>query len=324
MVGEISHLEQEIVEPDLKNIYWNWIEVKPEDVILAPNIRSIERESILELAMSIEEVGQLQPCIGDTVETEDGKRVRIIAGQHRYYSIKYLSENGFSDGIMVRCASRTLSPKEVLSIQMSENLQYKMSPEQEAKIIYSFWQESKKAYGDNISLIYLARKMGRSPQKIRDSIKYVEGLSPKIQEMVNKNVLNYSTALLLADKELNSRDSLDQIRDAVFIISRNYSAKQAKLYLRRKKEEQRIEGPLFSGQQWEVMIGQNYKIALNNQAAREGKAAVGWFERIIKTVLLLDNPEKAEFSNAIKSAIKELEVSLDTFYANLKNLGIKF
>ena len=68
---------------------WDWLEVSIDDIIPAENIRPIDSESVESLAMSINEVGQLQPCIGDIVEYEGEKFVRLIAGQHRYYAIKY-------------------------------------------------------------------------------------------------------------------------------------------------------------------------------------------------------------------------------------------
>ena len=117
-------------------------------------ILEIETEPMMELAMSINEIGQLQPCIGDIVEIEGEKFVRVIAGQHRYYAIKHLCDSGFLRKIIIRIADRELSNEEILSIQMSENLQNKMTPEQDAKIIHSFGKAVKKYMGRRTSQLH--------------------------------------------------------------------------------------------------------------------------------------------------------------------------
>jgi ParB/RepB/Spo0J family partition protein len=326
----VNKLESDSLENNLKDISWEWAEVSPEDVILASNIRDIETESVLELAMNIYEVGQLQPCIGDIVGQGEEKIIRLIAGQHRYHAIKYLCESGFPRNIVIRVANRELSNEEVLSVQMSENLQNKMTSEEDAKIIHSFWKSSQEIYGeDNISISYLARKMGRSPRKVSDSIKYVEELSPKVQKMVNTGVLSYSTALLLAklDKLEKASENGDyyseQVRTAMFLISKKYTTKQAEKYLKKKFKENELAGPLFTNEVWEEIKTNGYKIAIKDQSSKEGRAAAGWFVRMNNAISILEQPHKAEFSEAIKKAMSELNISLDQFYSNLEQMGVK-
>ncbi len=332
MVGEASSLEdKDLIENGIKEVVWNWVEVDPYNVILANNIREIETEPMMELAMSINEIGQLQPCIGDIVEIEGEKFVRVIAGQHRYYAIKHLCDSGFPRKIIIRIADRELSNEEILSIQMSENLQNKMTPEQDAKIIHSFWQSSKEIYGkENITIAWLARRMGRSPKKVSDSIKYVEGLSPKVQEMVSGGVLPYSTALLLTklDKKEDSTSGEDyyseQVRTAVFLISKKYSTKQAETYLKRKANEKNLAGPLFGDEVWKEIKTNGHIIAIRDQSSREGRAAIGWFDRMFKTVSMLDDPAKVKFTKAIVNAVEETGLAREQFYAELEQLGVKF
>ncbi len=331
MVGENSFLENsDSFEKDTKNVTWDWLEVSIDDIIPAENIRPIDSESVESLAMSINEVGQLQPCIGDIVEYEGEKFVRLIAGQHRYYAIKYLCEIGVPRKIILRVANSELTAEEVLSIQMSENLQNKMTPEQDAKIIHSFWEGSKEIYGEgNVTISYIARKVGRSPRKVSDSIKYVEDLSPKVQKMVDEGVLSYSTALVLArlnkGEEISDKDFYsEQVRTAIFLISKKYTAQQARKYLERKEKESQSVGPLFSNEIWEEIKSNGYKVAIKDQASKEGRDAAGWFVRMYSAIAILEKPHQVEFSNAIKKAVKELGISLEKFNLNLEELGVKF
>jgi hypothetical protein len=242
----IHKLESDSLENNLKDISWEWVEVSPEDVILASNIRDIEAESVLELAMNIYEVGQLQPCIGDIVGQGEEKIIRLIAGQHRYHAIKY-----------------------------------------------------------------------------------VEELSPKVQKMVNTGVLPYTTALLLAKLGKPEKDSQngdyysEQVRTAIFLISKRYTTKQAEKYLKKKSKENELAGPLFTNEVWEEIKTNGYKIAIKDQSSKEGRAAAGWFVRMNDAISILEQPHRAEFSEAIKKAMKELNISLGHFYSNLEEMGIK-
>ncbi|NMC09052.1 ParB N-terminal domain-containing protein [Candidatus Microgenomates bacterium] len=329
-IGLQEKITPEKVElPKKDKIAWKLFEVKTEDLLLAENIRPIDPFAVEDLANSISEIGQLQPCIGDVVETESGNLVRVIAGQHRYYAVKQLIEAGEDVLLLIRVANRQLSEEQVLSIQMAENLQNKMKAEEDAKIIHSYWLRCRQLYGDeNVSIAFLSRKLGRSSQKISEAIKFVEGLSPKIQELVQKGVLHYSTAVLLAKMDNGSNKGSDydseQVRTAVFLISQGYNKEEAKRYLdKRSKEVKAYTEPLFSGEVWKELKKNGYRMAIKDQSSKEGRTASGWFVRMIKTVSLLDDPTKTEFSEAIEKAVGELDISMDDFKNNLQALGVK-
>jgi len=310
-----------------EKIFWKLYEIEIENSVLVDNIRPIDQFVVEDLANSISEIGQLSPCIGDTLATEDGQIVRIIAGQHRFHAINLLHQRGEDIPLLARIANRTLNDEEILSIQMSENLQNKMTAEQDAKVIHSFWVKCCQLYGEEIvTLKYLSRKLGRSTQKVSEAIKFVEGLSPKIQEMVNKGVLHYSTALLLTRLNNSDKDSdfySEQVRMAVFLISQGYNKEEAKRYLdKRIKESKAYTEPLFSGEVWTQLKKNGYRIAINDKASKEGRTASGWFVRMIRAVSLLDEPSKAEFSEAIERSVDELGISMDEFKGNLKILGV--
>lgn len=309
-----------------EKIRWEWKEVYPEEVVLAENIRPIDSLVVEDLAMSIAEVGQLQPCLGDIIEIDGEITIRLIAGQHRYYAISLLCEKGLPRPIIMRVADRTLSPEEILSVQMSENLQNKMTPEQDAVAIHSFWIDAKRIYGENsLTIKDLARRLGRSPRKISDAIKYVEGLSPKVQQMVHAGVLPYSTALLLERLGRSDTDDFhsEQVRTAIFLISQKYTTEQAKKYLERKSKEAEFSGPLFGDELWKELKKNGHRIAIRDSASREGRMAVGWFQRMLKSVSILDDPSKAEFSEAIQTSVEELGISLEDFFKNLDQMNVQ-
>lgn len=310
-----------------KKIFWKLYEIETESSILVDNIRPIDPLVVEDLANSISEIGQLSPCIGDTIVTENGEFVRIIAGQHRFHAINLLHQKGEDIPLLARIANRTLNDEEILSIQMSENLQNKMTAEQDAKIIHSFWQKCCQLYGEEVvTLKYLSRKLGRSTQKISEAIKFVEDLSPKVQEMVQKGVLHYSTALLLTRLDWKSENGNDfyseQVRTAVFLISQGYNKDEARRYLDKRIKEKSYTEPLFSNEVWKELKKNGYRIAIRDKSSKEGRNASGWFVRMIRTVSLLDEPSRVEFSEAIERSVEELGLSMEDFKNNLKSLGV--
>ncbi len=302
-------------ESSYESIKWEHMYLPIEEITPVDNIRPIDYEVVEEIASSILETGQLQACIGDI--GEDG--IRLLAGRHRYEAIKVLNERGCDVGVLIRVANKMLSDEEVLSIQMSENLHNKMTSAQEATIIHGFWNEMIKIYGrENISISKVASKMGRSPRKTSDAIKYVEGLSPKIQELVDIGNLSYTSALLLVDLK-NDSDSQwgEQIRTALQIISKNLNTKDAKKYIDRLNHEMKFTGPLFDNEMWGNIKKNGHLISIKTDADREGRSAAGWFVRMLSTISKLEDPDRIELSDGIAKAVGELNMSLDDFIDKL-------
>lgn len=311
-------MEREIsIEP----IKWEHIYISINEITPVDNIRPIDYEIVEEIASSIPVTGQLQACIADI--GDDGPR--LLAGRHRYEAIKLLNDRGIETDILVKLANRTLSEEEVLSIQMSENLHNKMTSAQEATIIHSFWYKMVGIYGrENISISMVAARMGRSPRKIADSIKYIEGLSPKIQELVDSGNLSYSSALLLAELETNNDGQWgEQVRTAIQIISRNLNTKEAKKYIDKLNQENKFSGPLFDNELWGNIKKNGHLISIKTEADREGKNAAGWFVRILSTISKLDEPEKVELSNGLVKTVGDLGMSLEEFLNRIYELNPK-
>lgn len=301
-------MEREIsIEP----IKWEHIYISINEITPVDNIRPIDYEIVEEIASSIPVTGQLQACIADI--GDDGPR--LLAGRHRYEAIKLLNDRGIETDILVKLANRTLSEEEVLSIQMSENLHNKMTSAQEATIIHSFWNQMINIYGrENITLSMIAARMGRSPRKVSDAVKYIENISPKVQELVDCGNLAYSSALLLT--ELKTSDNgqwSEQVRVALQIISRNLNSKEAKKYINRLNEENKFSGPLFDNEIWGEIKRNGHLISIKTEADKEGRSAAGWFVRMLSTVSKLEEPDKVEISNGIAKILAELDMSLDEF-----------
>lgn len=311
-------MEREITKEPIK---WEHMYISIEEITPVNNIRPIDSEVVEEIASSIPQTGQLQACIADI--GEDG--VRLLAGRHRYEAIKLLNERGYETGILVKLANRTLSEEEVLSIQMSENLHNKMTSAQEATIIHSFWFKMVEVYGrENISISMVAAKMGRSPRKISDAIKYVDGLSPKVQELVDSGNLSYSSALLLVGLETNDDGQWgEQVRTAIQIISRNLNSKEAKKYIDKLNQESKFSGPLFDNEMWGKIKKNGHLISIKTEADREGRSAAGWFVRILSTVSKLEDSDRVELSDGITKTVGELGMSLDEFLEKVYLLNPK-
>jgi len=311
-------MEREISKEPIK---WEHIYISINEITPVDNIRPIDYEIVEEIASSIPVTGQLQACIADI--GDDGPR--LLAGRHIYEAIKLLNDRGIETDILVKLANRTLSEEEVLSIQMSENLHNKMTSAQEATIIHSFWYKMVGIYGrENISISMVAARMGRSPRKIADSIKYIEGLSPKIQELVDSGNLSYSSALLLAELETNNDGQWgEQVRTAIQIISRNLNTKEAKKYIDKLNQENKFSGPLFDNELWGNIKKNGHLISIKTEADREGKNAAGWFVRILSTISKLDEPEKVELSNGLVKTVGDLGMSLEEFLNRIYELNPK-
>jgi len=305
-------MEKESVQESVK---WEHIYVDIEDIRPVDNIRPIDWEIVEEIASSIKQTGQLQECIGDI----DEEGIRLLAGRHRYEAVNLLAEIGYSIPLYMRVANRRLTEEEILSIQMSENLHNKMTAAQEASIIYKFWQKSCEIYGvENISIKGIASKVGRSPRKVSEAVKYIEGVSPKVQELVDGGNLSYSCALLIADLHSNGDEYWGkQVRVALQIVSKGFNSIEAKKYIERLNQEEKFEGPLFDNEMWENIKKNGHLVSIKNDADREGRKAAGWFVRMISTISKLDNPEKAQLSEGIGKAIGELDISLDEFINKL-------
>lgn len=137
----------------------------------------------------------------------------ILAGERRFRACKYLREVGcerchekFGPG---GCYKRhfgnervdarlcvNISPLEALFLQASENIHMRVPPHEEARFYYELFQLIRKAE-PNYSVSRFARQVGRSPETLREAIKFCL-LPVQIQEFVVKGQIPYGIACEIA------------------------------------------------------------------------------------------------------------------------------
>ncbi len=339
---EIKHFGSCESSETTEDVQYKTFMVKVKDIVLADNIRPHDEEFTENLADNIETHGQLQPCIGYEKTLEDGSKfVVLIAGQHRYKAILLINKRREERDeeamfVMVNVANRELTPEEIVEIQMSENLQNKMTAAQDARVIHDLWHKLKvvrEESGKKLSMAEFARRVGRSPKTVSDAIKYVEGVDSIIQELVDQKLLPYTQAILLANiddlikkedgSEITDEDRKHrQVRLAQYFISQKFNLKKAKEYLQMLRQEKKFVGPLYGGD-WEEMERRNILIAIRTAADRAGRDATGWFVRMMRTAEILKEEQGAvEVSKGIVSNIDALEESLDDFNRDFRPLLI--
>ncbi len=333
-VRDIETLEDYRNFRESEMLHYEIFNVPIERIVLADNIRPFDDKFVDTLKSSIKEHGQLQACIGDIVSTEDGCFVRVIAGQHRYMAVSQINLEGEILPLKVSVANRELNPYEVIEIQITENLQNKMTSAQDAQVINSLWQRMKvlKENEDiKLTVTEFARSVSRSPDVVRDAIKYVEGLSPVVQKFVDEKILSYTVSLLLTEAEniVKGRDrgkqytQEDVYREQLYLaqkfVTMNFTFDKAKKYIEQLKQESNFSGPLF-GDEWRDMEIASHVIAIRDESDKKGREAAGWFVKIVRMVKFLPDTNKAEFSDAIKNAMFGLGMSMDEFKEKLRPL----
>lgn len=333
-VGNVISLEDFRNSGESEELHYEIFNVPVERIVLADNIRPFDNDFIDTLAMSIHKHGQLQACIGDIVCDGEGTFVRLIAGQHRFKSIVKLNLEGEDIPVKISLANRELNPYEIIEIQITENLHNKMTPAQEAQVINGLWQKVrilKDNGGEKLSIAEFARSVSRSPATVRDAIKYIEGLSPVVQRLVDEKILPYTVSLLLTEAEniIKGRDrekqyTLEDVyREQLYLaqkfVTMNFTYDRAKKYIEQLKQESNFSGPLF-GDEWKKIEFASHIIAIRDESDKKGRDAAGWFVKIIRMVQLLPDTNKVEFSDAIENAIFELGMSRDEFEEKLRPL----
>lgn len=302
------------------------------DIILADNIRPFDSDFIDTLSLSILEHGQIQECIGYELLRDDERFVVVIAGQHRFKAIERLNDKGYCIPVRVSIASRELSPIEIVKLQITENLHNKMTSAQEAEVIANLWSKIKAIKESNAerpNMSEFARNVSRSVSTVRDAVKYVDGVSPVVQKIVDEGVLPYTQALLLADiDDLSpseegknpSKESIEhkQLYFAELFVAKKFTLRKAKSYLESLRNEKGFSGSLF-GEDWKEMEVRNKIIAIRDESDKQGRDAAGWFVKMISLADVLDKSGKdINFSDAIRSAIVNLGYSLEDFKDRLR------
>lgn len=339
MIQDLDFEPTQDTDSDDNSIEYKTVMVDTDDMNLADNIRPFDKEFIKTLADSIATNGQLQSCLGYEKTLEDGsKRIILIAGQHRFMAIKLLNYSRIKEGkkkipVMVRIANRELTPEEIVELQITENLQNKMTPAQEAAVISNLWHGMKKVKeneGKKMSVTKFARRIGRSRKTVSDAIKYVDGVSPLIQELVDNKLLPYTQAILLTNiDDLIKRGNVCDITEedrvwkqcelAQYFITKKFNLRQASAYLKKLREENSFVGPLF-GDEWYYESGKKGNLlAIRDTANKEGRKAAAWLVNMIHTARIIkEKTGSVKTSHAIHSAVDSLDEAFDDFKRDIK------
>jgi ParB-like chromosome segregation protein Spo0J len=329
LIESIRANEQEPEEP----LKWGYYKVPADAVTLAENIRAFNFDHVVQVGLSILSQGQLQPCIAEPI-SEDGQitGVRVVAGQHRAIGINFMNQllsasgiNGEMD-ITLRLANRSLSQKEKLEIQIAENLQNPMSPDEEAEAIAQLWYEFRAVHGDRASKADLARAIGRNSAKVYNALNYVE-LPLEVKSLVASRTLPYGTALDLSRMqrersqkiEPDDAESLlnlnsDLTRTAVHIIARGLDVVAAKKYINALLDPQaQVQLGLFSGEQLMALEQENLKLGIRNAVDRAFRDAVSYFLRLNTILSKAEGSDKVLMTDALIRNIVDAIVTNNEF-----------
>lgn len=170
----------------VKNINLSLIEPSP----LNPR-KTIDEESIRELADNILQHGLLQPITVRTIEADSKDPVghfEIVCGERRFRAFKLNLERVPGYTKTIPCIVREMSDAEALDAMITENLQRKdVDPIEEA---FAFGQLNK--HGKSIDEI--AARFGKSKRFITERIK-LDSLLPELKKMVTDDKLHIGAAM---------------------------------------------------------------------------------------------------------------------------------
>lgn len=303
------------------------------------NIRPYNQQQIADLAESIKAEGQLQAGIADLCTNEDGTfQLRIIAGKHRKKAIEKINfekEPGEPDTLFeVRLYDRQLSAREIVNIQMAENLQEKMTPAQDAVVIETMWKDYKfniEAEKGVPNLKEFASHISRSVDVVKDAIKYITEIDEKVQKLVDNKIISYSMALLLCgiSKEEKGFGVSDQLRYAQTFFMNKFTVKQAREYLKNRKmkvDESKME---LEQERYQLTFEENedeailkdHILSLHYASGMKVRENALWFVKAVRMIKLLKNEEiEARFSAGIKKTMGDLGFSITDFKKDLEPL----
>ncbi|MGM0567947.1 MAG: ParB/RepB/Spo0J family partition protein [Elusimicrobiota bacterium] len=183
--------------------------------------KDFDRESIDELARSIEENGIVQPLL----VTRKGKKYMLIAGERRWRAAKKAGLEA------VPCVERTLEEQDSLMVSLIENIQREdLSPIEEASAY--------KQLADEFSLTQekISKKVGKSRSAVANSLRILT-LPADLKEMVGAGKLSSGHArALLSLKDPKKRKALAlkitreklTVREAEKLVSADKKKKKKK------------------------------------------------------------------------------------------------
>jgi hypothetical protein len=314
--------------------------VYPEDgqTIRYKNIRPMDPDHVLKLALSMIEDGQQSECMADLIE--DGATVRILAGQHRYMAVWAINMARAEIGMTpypleVKVTPQEMSERDILTTQLHENLQNKMKSHDKARVIYDMWLdycrfcETQEIKATQIGFIeFAARGLGKG--EVASAIQFGD-LDPRVQALVMHEAMVYTHALVLGqlDERLFPDDEKrreKQFRAAVYAVSANLRRDEMKRYVNGIIQEtmQASFDDLPANQLMDMFfkpqtMSEEFGITFNRVGTRQALEAAGYFKRIQQLIRALDYDNRIYFTQAVVGAIVEIINGGEEFLAFLED-----
>jgi hypothetical protein len=257
---------------------WSVVEVYPEETIAGTNIRETNWEHARSLARSIFEQGQLQECVGETMENGT---IRVWAGQHRRLAVlmlnDWLAEKGFSRRFLrVRVSPGRMSNDEVFAIQIAENLQHPMTSAEKAEAIGDLARYYADLYGQgDASTARFARMIGRKPDEVYDALRFIS-LDPRVRQLVHNGLLLYTSGVIISRLPMEKH-----LRMAVRVTELNLDREGLESHVRKELGSDLDPQLLITGKMAEDLDVQEYRLTLRDVYARNANDAAAFFERIL-------------------------------------------
>ena len=214
-MAEIQKLPVMLIQPSPKNPRKTFDEAKLE-----------------ELAQNIEEQGLLQPITvrkisdGEThIDEETGEvvsvepRYEVVCGERRFRAWNLLAKKS-SKYNEIPCIIREMTDEQAFDAMITENLQRQdVDPVEEAEA-FSLLLENGNAIED------IAIRFGKSIRFVQDRVK-LKGLIPELIEMLRKDLIPISGAMLLAKLDTESQrkfleDEIDKEEGATLADIKDY------------------------------------------------------------------------------------------------------
>jgi ParB-like chromosome segregation protein Spo0J len=242
------------------NPQYIYARVPLKETVASANIRPLDVYHAIGLGFSIKENTQLAPCIAHINEKE---QIEVLAGDHRRRGL--ILATNWNHDLLVNLYLRTLSKQEQIEIQLTENKQNPMKPEERATVYHKLWRLFLENDG-NISKAQIAARLNESPSVFYKAILYEERLNPQIQDMVDQGLITYSTALLFTRIEEKER----QLKVFTRALSANLDNKKIREMINNIISQEDLGWGLWSPQEFEEMSAQgaeqNFKLKFHKEA----------------------------------------------------------
>lgn len=224
------------------------------------NIRPLDTYHAIGLGFSIKENSQLAPCIAHI--NEKGQ-IEVLAGDHRRRGL--ILATNWNHDLLINLYLRTLSKEEQMAIQLTENKQNPMKPEERAIVYHKLWRLFLKN-DEKATKIEIASRLNESPSVFYKAILYEEKLHPEIQSMVDEGQITYSTALLFTRIEEKEK----QLKTFTRALTANLDNKTIREMINNIISQEELGLGLWSTQEFEEMSAkgaeQNFKLRFQREA----------------------------------------------------------